>query len=135
MKKSIKVLAMLLVVLTLSFAVACAPHADPQKAKASLEKNEYAVTIVRDTFSLGLTEGLLGLDQGDLVAAVSAVNEDGEAITILYFEESGDARDCFKLFKDDLKDFLETEGEGKEVVVKQSGKMIYIGTKAAIKAA
>ena len=135
MKKSIKVLAMLLVVLTLSFAVACAPNADPEKAKASLEENGYAATLVTDAISLGFTEALLGLERGDLVAGVSAANGDGEAITILYFKKSGAAKDCYKEYKDKLNDLLKDEGEGKEVVAKQSGKMIYIGTKAAIKAA
>ncbi|MBQ4587402.1 MAG: hypothetical protein IKC33_01120 [Clostridia bacterium] len=135
MKKSIKVLAMLLVVLTLSFAVACAPNADPEKAKASLEENGYAVLLATDAISLGVKELGFGLEHGDLVATLTAVNEDGEAITILYFAKSGKAKDFYKDNKDNLKKLTETDDSEKEVVAKQSGKMIYVGTKAAIKAA
>ena len=135
MKKLVKVLAVVLVMLTLSLAVACAPNANPEKAKESLEKNGYAVSLATDAFGLAITEGILGLDRGDLVAVLTAGNEEGEAITIVYFEEADDARDCYKEYKDDLKELLETDDEEKEIVAKQSGKMIYIGTKAAIKAA
>ena len=134
MKKIIKLLAMALVILSLTFVFACAPSSSPTKARDSLEKNGYSVALVRDGYSLGIMETLLNC-KDDLVAVVTATNEDGEAITIIYFEEFSDARECFKLFGDDLKDYLDGEDEEKEVVVKQSGKMIYIGTKAAIKAA
>ena len=133
MKKIIKLLAMALVVLSLTFVFACAPSSSPTKARDSLEKNGYSVALARDAFSLGLTEGFLGLDSGDLVAVITATKE-GDAITIIYFEEAEEARECIKLFGDDLKDFIETETDA-EILVKQSGKMIYIGTKAAIKAA
>ena len=43
--------------------------------------------------------------------------------------------DFYKDNKDNLKKLTETDDSEKEVVAKQSGKMIYIGTKAAIKAA
>ena len=132
MKKIIKLLAMALVVLSLTFVFACAPSSSPTKARDSLEKNGYSVALSRDAFSLAITEGLLNLD-GDLVAVITAAKE-GDAITIIYFEEAEEARECFKLFGDDLKDFIETETDA-EILVKQSGKMIYIGTKAAIKAA
>ena len=135
MKKLVKVLAVVLVMLTLSLAVACAPNANPEKAKESLEKNGYAVSLTTDAIGLAITERILGLDRGDLVAVLTAGNEEGEAITIVYFEEADDARDCYKEYKDDLKELLETDDEEKEIVAKQSGKMIYIGTKAAIKVA
>ena len=123
---------MALVVLSLTFVFACAPSSSPTKARDSLEKNGYSVALSRDAFSLAITEGLLNLD-GDLVAVITAAKE-GDAITIIYFEEAKEARECFKLFGEDLKDFIETETDA-EILVKQSGKMIYIGTKAAIKAA
>ena len=103
------------------------PNSDPKKAKAALEDAGYEVVLADDKLTIGLMS--LGVD--GITAVVTGVKED-EAVSIFYFESKDDAADAF----DDLQNLLdEAEDEDAEYEIKQSGKMIWMGTKAAIKAA
>ena len=126
----------LVLVMMLACLASCfgGPNADPEKAEEALEDNDYVVIVADDKISLGLMG--LGEDIDNLECVITAYNEDDEddAIVIFYFEDKEDADEAFK--SDILKDMAEeAEEENDDVVFKKSGKMVYIGTKNAVKAA
>ena len=121
----------LVLVMMLACLASCfgGPNADPEKAEEALEDNDYEVMVVDEKAALAF----YGLDNLECVVSASSEDED-DGIVIFYFEEKEDAKDAFdsKIFEELAE---EAEDELDDVVVKQSGKMIYIGTKNAIKAA
>ena len=135
MKKSIRILAlaMVTVMLCLTLASCGGPNTDPDKALESLKDNGIS-WAGKDTIVIPLSLGALGVDDIDTV--VSGTGEiDGKYahITIVYFKESKDAKDAWEKvqkYADDKKN-----DDASDWVCKKSGKMIYFGTKAAIKAA
>ena len=132
MKNVLRLVALSLVlVVMLGALVSCGgPNADPKKAEEALEDNDYVVIVADNKISLAV----YGLDNLDCV--ITAYNEEDEddAIIIFYFDDKEDADDAFdsEIFEELAE---EAEEEAKDIVVKKSGKMIYIGTKNAIKAA
>ena len=125
MKTSLKRLfLMALVLVPMFFLASCKPAANPEKAQEALEKKDYIVELYEgELLALSPYEGL--------EAMLMAYNEDEEAIVIYYFETSKDAKEAWDELEDELKE--EVEDEEKKIVVKRSGKMIYAGTKQAIK--
>ena len=132
MKKTIiKILAFTLV-LTMACAllVSCGgPAATPEKAEKALEKNGYKVETIDDETALGFMAAFAG----DVEAIVIGMSEDfKDGITIFYYEDAKAANEAWE----DVKEEMEGESdEDMELVIKKSGKMIYAGTKDAIKAA
>ena len=124
MKSLIKVLALSLVmVMMISMFASCfgGPNSDPDKAEEALEEAGYLVTNTTLGYDLeGLDTVVTGYKMNSLT--------DGDAIVILYFEDSKSAKEAW----DELKDALDEEDED-DYVVKKSGKMIYAGTKQAVK--
>ena len=130
-----RVIALALVlVLCCGVLTACGgPNADPNGAKAALEKNGY--TAVKIEYGLNLQSALLlglkaaGVDDMDTVVTGT---KDKENITIIYFDSAEDAKREFE----DVKKYSENGiYSGPERTCKQSGNMVYYGTEAAIKAA
>lgn len=135
MKKTIKILAVAMCVVLLALAlVACGPKSDPDKAKAALENNGYTVAKTNGYVS-GVVSALLGGEStidATITASKDIKDADGnttktESVTIIYYKTSADAKEAWK-------DWSETDRERYEVA-KCSGRMIYWGTKAAVKAA
>lgn len=135
MKKTIRIFAVVLSVVLLALAlVACAPKNDPDKAKAALEKNGY--TAVKTTgYVSGIISAIAGTEN-KIDATVTGTKDikdaDGkttktESVTIIYYKTSADAKEAWKSWSEADRDRYE--------VAKCSGKMIYWGTKAAVKAA
>ena len=135
MKKFAKIMAVALVaVLALAALVACGPNSDPDKAVASLKKNEY--TAIKDTALALILKGL-GVNDIEAVVSGTKVVDDGdnkktETVTIVYFADSKAAKAAWEK----LESYAESKkGDSKDWTVAQSGAMIYWGTSAAIKAA
>ena len=135
MKKSIRILAltMVTVMLCITLASCGGPNADPNKALESLKDN--GITWAgKDTIVIPLALGALGVDDiNTVVSGTGKIDDKYAHITIIYFEESEDANDAWEKvqkYADDKKD-----DDASDWVCKKSGKMIYFGTKAAIKAA
>lgn len=135
MKKTIRIFAVVLSVVLLALAlVACAPKNDPDKAKAALEKNGY--TAVKTTgYVSGIFSAIAGTEN-KIDATVTGTKDikdaDGkttktESVTIIYYKTSADAKEAWKSWSEADRDRYE--------VAKCSGRMIYWGTKAAVKAA
>lgn len=133
MKNFVRVLALTLVAITLGAAlVSCGgPNADPAKAKAALDEANYLVTKTDNDLALEITEAALDID--DLECIVAGVAKD-DAIAIYYFEDAEAAREAFAELKTKTDKILENVDE-ENVISKCSGKMVYFGTKDAVKAA
>ena len=131
MKKTIKILSLALVaVMAVAMLVACGPASDYKKAEKALKDNKYAVVTVDNKLALGVTTALIGAESGDIVATVVGTNGD-EVVNIWYFKDSSTA----KKYWDKAKEYGENQKKDKDSdwVVKKSGKMIYFGTKQAVK--
>lgn len=127
MKKNIiKITALaLLTVMICAMLVACGgPNADPEKAKEALEDAGYTV-VLNDG-------GLLGdfaLPKG-AEATLTAFKGDDEYISVIYYEDKDALNDAWEDVKKDAEELKE---EYEDIVLKKSGKMIYFGTKQAVK--
>lgn len=137
MKNSIKVLAFVLTFVMLALTlVSCAPKSDPDKAKAALEKKEYTV-LKTNGYLDGVASALLGKEK-TVDATVSATktvkdkdgNDKTESVVIIYYVSKDAANDAWA----EIKKNYEKDNDS-DWAVGKSGKMIWYGTKAAIKAA
>ncbi len=135
MKKSIvKVLALALVAVMMCAVLAScsAPASNPDDAEKALKDNGYTVVRVDNSGfgAIGLAVftavGIEGIE-----TVITATNGD-EAITVFYFADA----DAANAEWEDVQKWSEDEqDEDSDWVLKKSGKMIYAGTKEAIKAA
>lgn len=137
MKKFTKVLALVLVTVFAALAmVACAPNSNPEKAEKALKEEGYVAVRLTGAL-LSATELVLGCSHGDIVAIVSGTkkNEDKiDTVQIIYFKDSSAAKSAWDKAKVYLEDKTKEDTES-DVTIEKSGKMIYGGTKAGIKAA
>lgn len=128
MKKTlIKIMTFMLVaVMTCTMLASCGgPNADPDKAVEALEKNDYAAEKIDSKIGL-----LVFSWAGDgLECVVTGLDENLEGITIFYYEDAKSAKEAFEAVEKHASE------EDDDYVLKQSGKMIYVGTKEAVKAA
>ena len=127
MKKSIvRVIALSLMTIMMCIAlVSCGgPNADPKKAEAALKDAGYVV-VLND--GEGFISGAL-LPDG--VEASLVAYKDGEYIAVSYFEDTKALNEAWDEAKDEAQ---KLEDEYENIVCKKSGKMIFIGTKQAIK--
>ena len=126
MKKSIRLIALALVTVMACLAlVSCGgPNADPEKAKDALKDAGYTVVLNDGD---GLIGGAL-LPDG--VEAQLVAYKDGEYIAISYYDDTDALNDAWDEAQDEAK---ELEEEYEDLVCKKSGKMIYVGTKQAVK--
>lgn len=131
MKKSLKIVAVLLVaVMALGVLVACAPNADPDKAVAALKEAGYEAKNFPSTGLFGRECYVIGTkifkdDEG---------NTKTEFITIYYYKTNEDAVEAWESIKAEAEKSDKKEDDS-DWQVGSSGKMIWYGTSAAIKAA
>ncbi len=121
MRKSIiKILAFSLVaVMMCAILVSCAaPNADPKKAEKALKDAGYVV-VLNDTAFLP-----------DGVEATLMAYKDGEYLLVSYYEDTEDLNEDWKDAQEEAK---ELEEKYEDIVCKKSGKMIFVGTKQAVK--
>ena len=137
MKKFVRILCLALVSVMLCAALAsCGPANDPNKAVDALKKADYkTVKLATDIELIGLSA--LGIDDvACMVSGTKIVEVDGEKkvehVTIIYFEEKEDAKEAM-LKVESYADKDENKDETDWVAPKQSGKMIYYGTKQGVK--
>ena len=117
MKRILSLALVCVLLLGCVFALASCggPNKDPEKAVKALEDAEYQV--------MDMTK--------DGIGVVAAMNGD-DVVYIYYCENADDAKEAY----DEAKEGLEELGEEAEgYKVGKSGKVVYMGTKAAIKAA
>ena len=137
MKNFVRIIALALVtVFVCATFASCAlmgPNADPEKAEKSLEKKGYTVDVADDKVSLGLVALSTGLS--DLECVITAFNKEDkdDAVMIYYFEDKEVADEAWEKYFEKAAEKVKEENE--DVIDKKSGKMIWVGTKAAINAA
>ena len=134
MKKTfVKLLAMMLVVVFATLTLAscgAAPSSNPEKAEAALEKKGYNVEVYDDAFTLGIYAAMLGTDDIECVVRGNDKDDKNESVIIFYFGDKDDVDAAW-----DAVEELAEENENEDIIIKKSGKMIWMGTKKAIKAA
>lgn len=134
MKKMVKIIALAMVAVMLMLTLASCgakPSSDPAKAKEKLEKEGYKVALVENEDVLKLS----GLD--GLVASLTAMKgdskEDAQGVSIYYFKDADSAKKAEE--NEFIKAAIEEAKKEDDASTGRSGKMIWIGTKEAVKAA
>lgn len=142
MKKFVRILALCLatLMLTVSFVACGAPAKDPDKAIKALEEEGYSAA--KDA---NIVPGIFKIAGYSLDAVVSAsklvTDKDGnkslEHVTIYYFADKENAKKAMAEVEKYAQDDKEAEetADSNWIAPKQSGSIIYYGTKAAVKAA
>ena len=143
MKKLLKSLlaVMLISMMAISF-VSCGVPSDPAKAKKNLEAEGYAVVL--EQFDLGD----LGAALGDKTEANLVATKGEEIVTITWYKNADDAKAAYEKLEETNKKAKEElkkmeDGEAKDAAKAmldnaafgRSGKIVWSGTKAAVKAA
>ena len=134
MKRTMKLIAFALV-LTLSVVMLAScfgPNANPEKAVAALKENDY-VAARDESGLLAITIGIDPRDVTDVVSGTAIIDKKGEHVTIIYFEDADAAKAAWEKVKKYAEDEDKKETDS-DWTIKQSGKMIWFGTEAAIKA-
>ena len=140
MKRILSLALVCVLLLGCVFALASCggPNKDPEKAAKALEDAGYEVDC--DVLDEATKDGIYAYVEAYL-GDPEELDDDEKFnfIEIYYFEDAESAKEAFKdeemqeyfeEFKEEVEDDFDVE-----VIIEQSGKMIYIGTKAAIKAA
>ena len=139
MKTFAKILCLTIAAVMLCVVFAsCAPAAKAEDALAALKDNGY--TAVKDDNIIPAGLKLLGANGVETVVSGSKVDSDNkfQTITIVYFGSSSDAKkaeESVKKYADDKEKEDKEKAEESDWVFKRSGKIVYFGTKAAVKAA
>lgn len=133
MKKVISIVCLLALTVSCLFAfTSCgAPNKDPEKAVEALEDAGYKAADVDVSWLQFL--GIKGIDKAVKGTYWDEENEKLETITVYYFESAEDAESAWESIS--KKSDEENKDDDSDWVCKQSGTMIYYGTKKAIKAA
>jgi predicted small lipoprotein YifL len=135
MKKTLKIVALSLVLVTLVAALASCggPASTPDKALSALKENGY--TAKKDTDIVPIALRLLGVNSIDAVVSGSTtIDGKVETVTIIYFEDKSAASDAWEKVQE-YADGKKDSADDSDWVCKKSGAMIYFGTKAGVKAA
>ena len=91
-----------------------------------------AAALKEAGYTVSLIEFEEPTDDG-VVATLTAYKGLTDMVTIVYYETKADAKAAFADAEKEAEAMKEALGD--EFVLKQSGKMVYMGTKTAIKAA
>lgn len=134
MKKIITITAVCALVAICALALfACAPNSSSEKAVESLSNNKYSA--YEDNTIIPIALRLLGVKGIDKVVVGSYSDDDNdESIVIIYF----DTADYAKQYNEAIIDYASEHGyknDDENWVFARSGKMIWYGTKNAVKAA
>lgn len=132
MKKTLRLTSLALVLMMVLTLTSCVPGT-AEKAKAKMEKKDYKVVEVSGD-EVEIAMGFLGIKgvTSYITATKTVENKDGkktiETVTALYFEKVEDAKSAMKK----VEETAEKEKD-EDYSVKRSGKVVYSGTKKAMK--
>ena len=141
MKKFLRTIsAAILVAVTAIMFVSCGIPSDPAKAQSNLEKNGYTVdtTVAATIVTATVIYDGGASASGNVSNVIYASNDDGESVLLVYFKDTSTAKDYLGKIKDWYKkateDNKDEEQKDSDTQSGRSGKVLYIGTKAAVKA-
>ncbi len=143
MKKIFRVMiaAMLMAVMAVSLC-SCGIPSDPEKAKANLEKNGYAMDTTLSTVAVtGIFTAKYGVDFfGNIDKVIFAVDKETgkENVLIIYCKDAESAKKVngdIKELYGKIKEAAKENDENADVKSGKSGNVVYIGTSAGVKAA
>ena len=133
MKRIISAVLVCVLLLGCVFALAScgAPNKDYKKAAEKLEKKGFKVEVVDGDAAkaMGMTAA---------ITATKGEGEDAQGINIAYYEKQEDADKAYKALEESLKameELAEKAGKKLDMKIGQKGTMVWMGSKAAIKAA
>ena len=141
MKKFLKaMLAAMLIAITAVTVCSCGVPSDPAKAKENLKKNNYAVSETLATAGVkAVTTANYGFAFYDKVkSSLWATNADGETVLIVYCVDADSAKKVNEISRkiyDEVKKNDKENDTKTDIRSGMSGKVVYIGTKAGVKAA
>lgn len=141
MKKFLKaMLAAMLIAITAVTVCSCGVPSDPAKAKENLTKNNYTVSEVAATTGVkAIATAKYGLSFLDKVkTSLWATNADGETVLIVYCVDADSAKKVNEVARqiyDEVKKNDKENDTKTDIKSGMSGKVVYIGTKAGVKAA
>lgn len=147
MKKLLKSLlaVMLIAMMALSFT-SCGVSKTPEKAEKKLEKAGYTVEITEDEATRAMIAEMYDLKAEDIECVLYASKGD-ENVSIIYCANAKAAKKIHSELKKEMKEAKEAleklsgtlkeeaEKELKKIKYGRSGKAVYQGTKAGVKAA
>ena len=141
MKKHIALITVLAVILSCVLLLcACTPASNPDTAKENLEKKGYSVTVDTSLGPAGLAVfGITGAKT--VLTATYSDDENFEYLCVVYFSSANDVKEVWEKAKNYASDQEKKkkkdndEKEDSDWTVGKSGKMIWFGTKNAVKAA
>ena len=129
MKKFTKIIALTLVlIMSLAILTSCAvPNKAPEKAMKALEKNGYDATLIDGVIAANQFKGC--------EYYIIAGDENDNTLLVYYFRDKNFANEAWDSLDEDAAKAKLEVSEDIDIVMKKSGKMIYFGTKDAVKAA
>ncbi len=133
MKKKLVLSIVLAMVMVLGIVLcACGPNSDPAAAKITLQDNGYKA--IEDKLITPNALKVLGVEGiSTVISGTKTVDKKTEHVTIIYFETTDAANAGWDKVQEYASD--DKEEEDTDWTIVKSGKMIYYGTKQAIKAA
>ena len=141
MKKFLKaMLAAMLIAITAVTVCSCGVPSDPAKAKENLKKNGYAVddTVVTAAIKVVTLVPYGATFPQNIVSSLWATNADGETVLIVYCKDADSAKKVNEISRklyDEVKKKDRENDTKTDIRSGMSGKVVYIGTKAGVKAA
>ena len=139
MKKVLLVVAVIALISVATMAlVGCVPS-DPAKAEANLKDAGYEVMVTRASDGTGVKLGLNAVADGCVAmvtamkATISNSDADFDGVVIYYFNDGAKAKAFYEEQKAEYDELSDEEKE--DMKVGKSGKVVYAGSKDAIKAA
>lgn len=142
MKKIFRVMiaAMLMAVMAVSLC-SCGIPSNPEKAKANLEKNGYAMDATVSTVTVKTVftakYGLSFLDKVETVIFAVDKETGKENVLIIYCKDADSAKTVngdIKEIYNSIKESAKENDEKADVKSGKSGNVVYIGTSAGVKA-
>ena len=147
MKKLLRSLlsVMLVAMMALSFT-SCGITKNPEKAEKKLKDAGYEVMVIKEEVAFASYAKMYDLEASDIECVLMAEKDD-EGVLIIYCANAKAAKKIEKELKKEMKEakeeIKELEGEEKKEAEKdlknikygRSGKAVYTGTKAGVKAA
>ena len=140
-----KIIAIFILVATMLCIVSCGISDDPKELKKMLKEEDYEVKTITKSSEVKAWVKAADVD-ADVTAVVTGYNEDGDTVMVIVCEDSKSAKEVAEYLeeyldeaKEEFEDLDEEELEKLDVdlddyKVGTSGKVAYLGNKAAIKA-